>query len=1167
MDDAGLEGYEDWQLVGDAYFSKREVYQLGWAGGGVDLAFMRVYPAPFGGPVAASRDDNKVLLFKGAFAKPDVQLFTAAGRPLGRVLWDKGRIVEAGWTSAEELVTVDDRGQVHMFNVRGEKLPQRFSLGPECESEGVEEAVVFRDGLLAVTPSRHLWCVASLAEPRLQRLPRCCPPGSALHCLAVLMPAVSPSGTLEVLAAVDNTVWVLDANEASPTPVFEGPILRLATSPCGKFVAGYGQDATIHIWAAGLTGKKHVVTRVGLAETEADLVDNLGAEAAPDTLPDRLLWCGSDGVVAYWEGSGALLVTLDGCWRWWDLGAGGAAALVTEVDGLRVLTNTASHLLRKVPPPLASALEIGSTSPGALLYDARRLYDAQASWPAPRQAQAKAKWGRDARATAELLEILRSGDLPSAVSTCLAAAAAELNPKKQAALLRASCYGHAFLVGIPLTMRQLEAEGLQAVVARLVGRRLYLLAYRICEPLGLSPEQVLVSWACDKISAAASSVADQELLAALQAKLKGQPGVKYATVAAHAQAVGRRHLAALLLEHETAAGEQVPLLLELGEDERALEKAVESGDSDLLFQVVHAMWRQLERSASSATSVAPAHERFWAGVARRPSALAFFTRFHQEKNPALLLELYEAAGQQAAAADFHFRAALDLAGAGAPESQVQRELTQARDAHLRAPAEAKGRDHKWEAAAVAQHLAGRVDRRSGVTMEHFVAVARTAGAPRNVLRWFIDRLSGDNALARKAQLYRELGMATEAGLLEEQAAEAAAAGGGVLGSLRGAHCGGGGRRSFAADAGGGCETGSEGSSSAPSSQRQQQQQHLEAADTPHAAAAPSELDDEVGEPIDLDAALEEWGHAMDEGDWEAAWSVFEAAVPVDGEEFPTLLELQARLRGAASGGDWSDGAALSRGGGAVVGGSAACECGRAGLRCCSRPVRCAPPPQEWDPESEEKAARRQREMEKQAGGCPARCRTHCWPLLARCRLAAGLHAARETHRRPPLGSAARATCRDAPPPRRAPHPRPLQAQQAARWVRKVDDQGRSHAAGKRKTSIARVWLRPGAGHIMVNKRPFDAYFPGLIRRNDVIAPFEVTGSLGLFDVMIRVRGGGVMGQAQAVRHGIARALQAYDPALRPALKAAGLLTRDARKVERKKPGREKARKAFQWVKR
>ena len=142
-----------------------------------------------------------------------------------------------------------------------------------------------------------------------------------------------------------------------------------------------------------------------------------------------------------------------------------------------------------------------------------------------------------------------------------------------------------------------------------------------------------------------------------------------------------------------------------------------------------------------------------------------------------------------------------------------------------------------------------------------------------------------------------------------------------------------------------------------------------------------------------------------------------------------------------------------------------------------------------------------------------------------------------------------------------------QDQQAKSRVRVVDEQGMAHGVGKRKTSVARVWLREGHGHVMVNKRPFDMYFPDILRRNDVITPLVVADSLGKFDVMAIVEGGGVMAQAQACRHGIARALQNWDPELRGVLKESGLLSRDARVVERKKPGRKKARKSFAWVKR
>jgi len=130
-----------------------------------------------------------------------------------------------------------------------------------------------------------------------------------------------------------------------------------------------------------------------------------------------------------------------------------------------------------------------------------------------------------------------------------------------------------------------------------------------------------------------------------------------------------------------------------------------------------------------------------------------------------------------------------------------------------------------------------------------------------------------------------------------------------------------------------------------------------------------------------------------------------------------------------------------------------------------------------------------------------------------------------------------------------------------------DSLGRSYATGKRKDAVARVWIRPGSGKVTVNGKEMDAYFARPVLQMILAQPFSVAGVEGEFDVQATVKGGGLSGQAGAVKHGISRALQLYDPSLRPRLKAAGFLTRDARVVERKKYGRRKARRSFQFSKR
>lgn len=137
--------------------------------------------------------------------------------------------------------------------------------------------------------------------------------------------------------------------------------------------------------------------------------------------------------------------------------------------------------------------------------------------------------------------------------------------------------------------------------------------------------------------------------------------------------------------------------------------------------------------------------------------------------------------------------------------------------------------------------------------------------------------------------------------------------------------------------------------------------------------------------------------------------------------------------------------------------------------------------------------------------------------------------------------------------------------------RKVDEQGRAYGTGRRKTSTARVWVKKSAepfeGRIVINKKDLVDYLVRDTHREDVLKPFSVINQVGHFDVYCTVKGGGMTGQAGAIRHGISRALQHFDPEYRAPLKKEGLLTRDPRMVERKKPGQPKARKKFQWVKR
>ena len=145
--------------------------------------------------------------------------------------------------------------------------------------------------------------------------------------------------------------------------------------------------------------------------------------------------------------------------------------------------------------------------------------------------------------------------------------------------------------------------------------------------------------------------------------------------------------------------------------------------------------------------------------------------------------------------------------------------------------------------------------------------------------------------------------------------------------------------------------------------------------------------------------------------------------------------------------------------------------------------------------------------------------------------------------------------------------KPAEAPQTPHYVQKLDKSGRAYATGKRKNAVARVWIKPGSGKIEVNTKAVEIFFARPVLRMLIQQPLVAAGRNGQYDVICTVSGGGLSGQAGAVRHGLAKALTHFEPELRGALKRGGFLTRDSRVVERKKYGRAKARRSFQFSKR
>lgn len=446
------------------------------------------------------------------------------------------------------------------------------------------ECVFWGNGVVCITETCKVFAVPDFKTRTVVRLADPPPPPIELelelelpHCVAVIEPQYTLSGNVEVLLAIGDGIVMVEEDEvqALPVPPGDGPLQKMVVSGNGRFVAAFTHDGRLAVYS-----------------TRFEKVFEYQCESALP--PEQLAWCGLDSVLLYWDDMLLMVGPSDEPVRYlYDE----PVVLVPECDGVRILTNTSMEFLQLVPSSTVSIFKIGSTSPAALLYDALDHFDR-----------------RSAKAD-ENLRLIRSS-LPEAVEACVDAAGHEFDVSRQRTLLRAASYGQAFCsnfqrdriqemcktlrvlnavrnpeIGIPLSIQQYKLLTPSVLIGRLINAHQHLLALRISEYLGMNQEVVIMHWACSKITASLA-IPDAALLEILLDKLRLCKGISYAAVSAHADKNGRRKLAAMLIEHEPRSSKQVPLLLSIGEEDTALMKATESGDTDLVYLVLFHIWQK-----------------------------------------------------------------------------------------------------------------------------------------------------------------------------------------------------------------------------------------------------------------------------------------------------------------------------------------------------------------------------------------------------------------------------------------------------------------------------------------------------------------------------------------------------------------------------------------------
>ncbi|KZT04540.1 vacuolar protein sorting-associated protein 16 [Laetiporus sulphureus 93-53] len=583
-----------WEAMqdGNVFYRRHQIYSI--PGKLPNLSDFIVAGCHYGGPIAIMRDTTKMVALGGAtssFAKSQIQVYSSAGEQLLVFSWDQGKIVRFGWTGDERLVVLNEEGVYRLYDLQGDY--QQYSLGTEAGEVGILDARIHESGVVALTGSLTLLEVKdweggkplTLANPGLSQLP---------HSWTVIPPDFTISRHVEVLLSVDASIYSVDNLENIDQRVSRGPFTHVSPSPNGKSLA-------LHTYS-GLLWVVSTDFQRSLAEFHTTNVPGADGDVR------QVEWCGNDAVLVTWDSLVLLVGPFGDTLQYFY---SGPTFAITETDGVRVVGPDSCDFIQKVPPSCVSVFRPGSTAPSAILYDA---------------------WENFTRRSPKADESIRNirPELGAAVNECIDAAGREWEPFWQRRLLNAAKFGRGFLdlydptdfvqmgqtlkvlnavrfyeIGIPITYAQYIKVGPSHLINRLTARNLHLLALRISSYLSLKPDAVLKHWACAKIvrskPTATGSGRDAELdgddavCRSIVEKFEklGGGDVSYADIAKRAWEVGRTQLATKLLDHEPRASDQVPLLLSMKEDRLALTKAVESGDTDLVYHVLLHLQKRL----------------------------------------------------------------------------------------------------------------------------------------------------------------------------------------------------------------------------------------------------------------------------------------------------------------------------------------------------------------------------------------------------------------------------------------------------------------------------------------------------------------------------------------------------------------------------------------------
>ncbi|PFH36128.1 putative vacuolar protein sorting 16 [Besnoitia besnoiti] len=681
---SGANSSSDWQCLDSVWYRKLEIFPMEWSDERQRFDLYVVAAAPYGGPVACVRNE-KVFQPARKKLKPELQIFTARGRLIAKSPWVYSRLVCMSWNNDEVLVCVFQDGVIRTFSSQCEKL-HFFSLDERIKVEGgLVQAAVGGCGIVTLTAALNVYVNAAfdrcqsvvlpdagLRGPPLSLciLPAPLPPGGqdageTFSWFSSSLAASAPAKLEEprVLVAAENgPLLLLERQRCIDLKLEDGPFVALSVSRSGRLLA-----------CLSASGYLKVLSTAGVPQTIASPF------LERQRRPKQVQWCGDDCLALYipmHTPSGDVQHTLflggpKNEWLPYQYGAassgGSSLFLVSEVDGLRILTAFKTDFLHRVAASTDAIFSVGSCEPPAMLCYALERFRAQ-----------------DAAADESLRSIKQ--DLGAAAEACIDAATYEWNLEQAALLLQAAVFGREFLSGeerqscrtfvracrdlrvcyavrqppleMPISVAQLRHMSLAKLIRRITNRRQHLLAYRICQYVGLPARGVLASWAVEKILHCVS-LTDEELSAVVCRRLSlassrvvGAPStafardarqpdalsplLPFAKVALCAAQAGRPVLATRLVEFEPITKEQVKMLLKLAELNIAAAKAVGAGDPDLVMQCLFSALAHEQQAAAGESDLSLLIEV----LQDRPLAQDLFALYCRETGEGNLLQLY-----------------------------------------------------------------------------------------------------------------------------------------------------------------------------------------------------------------------------------------------------------------------------------------------------------------------------------------------------------------------------------------------------------------------------------------------------------------------------------------------------------------------------------------------